>query len=74
MVNFRAFTSLTYLTQIAFLGGNGEINSSELLELVPRREVLYVGGRYTNITASLTRILNSPNHLSVSTSSIFSEA
>ena len=54
MVNFRAFTSLTYLTQIAFLGGNGQINSSELLDLVPRREVLYVGGRYTNVTVSLS--------------------
>ena len=53
MVNLRTFTSLTYLTQVAFLGGNAQTNSSQLMDIVPKREVLYVGGRYTNITASL---------------------
>jgi hypothetical protein len=53
MVNLRTFTSLTYLTQIAFLGGNAQTNSSQLMDIVPKREVLYVGGQYTNITASL---------------------
>jgi hypothetical protein len=52
MVNLRTFTSLTYLTQAAFLGVNARTNSSQLLDIVPKREVLYVGGRYTNITAS----------------------
>lgn len=52
MVNLRGFTSLTYLTQVAFLGGNAQPNSSQLLNIVPKREVLYVGGGYTNITAS----------------------
>jgi hypothetical protein len=53
MVNFRIFTSLTYLTQIAFVGGNAQTNRSQLMDIVPKREVLYVGGKYTNVTASL---------------------
>jgi hypothetical protein len=53
MVNLRTFPSLTYLMQAAFLGGNAQTNSSQLMDIVPKREVLYVGGRYTNITASL---------------------
>lgn len=53
MFNLRTFTSLTYLTQVAFLGGNAQTNSSQLTDIVPKREVLYVGGRYANITASL---------------------
>jgi hypothetical protein len=53
MFNLRTFTSLTYLTQVAFLGGNAQAKSSQLKDIVPKREVLYVGGRYTNITASL---------------------
>lgn len=50
MVNFRAFTSLSYFSQLAFLGGNAQTNGSQLADIVPKREVLYVGGRYTNIT------------------------
>ena len=38
--------------QVAFLGGNAQINSSQLMDISPKREVLYVGGQYTNITAS----------------------
>jgi hypothetical protein len=53
MVNLRTFTSLTYLSQVAFLAGNAQTNSSQLMDIVPKREVLYVGGQYTNITASL---------------------
>lgn len=53
MVNLRALTSLTYLTQVAFLGGNAQTNGSQLTDIVPKREVLYVGGQYMNITASL---------------------
>jgi hypothetical protein len=53
MVNLRTLTSLTYLAQVASLGGNAQTHSSQLRDIVPRREVLYVGGRYTNITASL---------------------
>ena len=52
MVNLSTFTSLTYLMQVAFLGGNAQINSSQLMDISPKREVLYVGGQYTNITAS----------------------
>lgn len=53
MVNIRTFTSVAYLSQFAFLGGNAQTNSSQLRDIVPKREVLYVGGKYTNITASL---------------------
>ena len=54
MVNLRTFTSLTYLSQIAFLGGDAHTDSSKLENIVPRREVLYVGGKYTEVTASST--------------------
>jgi hypothetical protein len=53
MANLRTFTSLIYLTQVATLGGNAHTKSSQLVHIVPKREVLYVGGQYTNITASL---------------------
>jgi hypothetical protein len=53
MVNLQTFTSLTYLSRIPFLGGNAQANRSQLMGIVPKREVLYVGGQYTSITASL---------------------
>lgn len=53
MVNLHTFASLTWLTQAAVLGGNAQSNNSQLADIVPKREVLYVGGRYTNITARL---------------------
>jgi hypothetical protein len=56
MLNLRTFTSATYLAQIAFLGGNAQTNSSQLLGIVPKREVLYVGGKYTNVTVSLMSV------------------
>jgi hypothetical protein len=52
MVNLRTFTSLTYLSQVVFLGGNAQTNSSQLGDIVPKREVFYAGGKYANITAS----------------------
>ncbi len=52
MGNLRNLTSLLYLTQFAFLQANAQTNSSQLRDINPRREVLYVGGRYTNITVS----------------------
>jgi hypothetical protein len=52
MVGLRTFTALACL---AFLGGNAQANSPPLMDIVPKREVLYVGGQYTNIlTASLS--------------------
>lgn len=51
MVHLCTLTSLAYLSQIVFLGGNAQTNSSQLVNIVPKREVLYVGGQYTNITA-----------------------
>ncbi|KAL5439850.1 hypothetical protein PMIN07_011051 [Paraphaeosphaeria minitans] len=54
MLNLRTFTSVTCLAQIAFLGSNAQTNSSGLLNLVPKREVLYVGGKYTNNTDPAT--------------------
>jgi len=53
MVNLRTLISLTYLTQVTLLGGNAQTNRSQLMEIVPKREILYVGGQYTNITARL---------------------
>lgn len=53
MVNLGTFTFLTHLTQVALLGGHAQANRSQLVDIVPKREVLYVGGRYTNVTASL---------------------
>jgi hypothetical protein len=53
MLTFRTLTSLTCLTYFAFLGGNVQTRGSQLRDIIPKREVLYVGGRYTNITASL---------------------
>lgn len=53
MVNLRTFTSVTYLTQVVSLGGNAETNGPQLMDIIPKREVLYVGGQYTDITASL---------------------
>ena len=53
VINLRAFISFTYLTQVALLGRNAQTDGSQLMDVVPKREVLYVGGRYTNITASL---------------------
>lgn len=52
MVNFGSFT---YWTQIAFLGSHAQSNAStSLADIVPRREVVYVGGAYTNITVCFT--------------------
>ncbi|KAJ3475614.1 hypothetical protein NLG97_g9397 [Lecanicillium saksenae] len=50
MVNFGSFA---YWSQIAFLGGNAQPNAS-LADIVPRREVLYVGGAYANVTDHAT--------------------
>lgn len=66
MFSFRTLTSLIYLMHVAFLGGNVQTHSSQLRDIVPKREVLYVGGQYTNITASIDShqfyaCLRSPN-------------
>jgi hypothetical protein len=53
MVNFRTLTPFAYMAQCGILGANAHNISSRLLDIVPKREVLYVGGRYTNITVSL---------------------
>ena len=53
MLNFRTLTSLACLTYFAFRGGNVQTRGSQLRDIISKREVLYVGGRYTNITASL---------------------
>jgi hypothetical protein len=62
MANLRIFTSIAYLAQAAFLGGNEQTSGTQLLGIVPRREILYVGGQYVNITASL----DSPSTLGIS--------
>ncbi|KAM3434382.1 hypothetical protein MY4824_005462 [Beauveria thailandica] len=53
MVNLSAsFASWTWM-QFAFLGTNAQqdnASSVSLTDIIPRRDVLYVGGEYTNIT------------------------
>lgn len=62
MMNLRTFTSLTFFMQAAFLGSDAQTNSSQLEGLVTKREVLYVGGQYTNITVSLCNTLEVVNN------------
>lgn len=54
MVNLSAsFASWTYWMQFAFLGSNAQqynASSVSLADIIPRRDVLYVGGEYTNVT------------------------
>jgi hypothetical protein len=45
----RTLTSLTCVTQLAVVAGNAHNNNSQLQDIVPRRDVLYVGGQYMNI-------------------------
>lgn len=54
MLNFRTITAVISLTHSVFLGADAETKSSELLDLVPKREVLYVGGSYQNVTAGFS--------------------
>jgi hypothetical protein len=50
MVNLRTLTSVTCITQLAVAAGNAQTNNTQLKDIVPKRDVLYVGGQYTNIT------------------------
>ena len=52
MMGIGTLGDLLCLTQI-MLGGDAQTNRTSFEPVVPRREILYVGGRYTNITASL---------------------
>lgn len=51
MVRLGSLTSLAVCwTQVAFWGAAEATKPSDLKDIVPRREVLYVGGKYTNIS------------------------
>ena len=52
MMGIDTLGDLLCLTQV-ILGGGAKTNRTSLEQVIPRREILYVGGRYTNITASL---------------------
>lgn len=52
MMGINTLGDLLCLTQV-ILGGGSRNNRTSLEHVIPRREILYVGGRYTNITASL---------------------
>jgi hypothetical protein len=52
MMGIRTSGDLLCLTQV-ILGSGAKFNRTGLGQVIPRREILYVGGRYTNITASL---------------------
>ena len=60
MVNFRTLAAFAYAAQYGALGASAGNGRSWLLDLVPKREVLYVGGRYTNITVGLEPITSAP--------------
>jgi hypothetical protein len=53
MLNLGTLTSFTYLAQVVGRLGNAQTKGVQLLDIVPKREVLYIGGQYKNITASL---------------------
>lgn len=53
MLGLRPLLFFRCLTQSAMLGSNAQISNNYLRDIVPKRKALYVGGRYTNITASL---------------------
>lgn len=64
MISLRGFTSLAYLSQIAFPGTNAQTNASTLANIVPRRDHFYVGGKYTNVTVvTILPILFRPSEL-----------
>lgn len=50
MMNFRALICLAVLSQKIFAGKHQANSPDSLKDIVPRREFLYVGGQYTNIT------------------------
>lgn len=52
MRNSPALTAFAYLTQFALLGCNAQTYNTDLRDIVPKREVLYVGGQYKNVTVS----------------------
>lgn len=53
MVNLCAYGVTICLMQLA-LGSNTQKDRTHLKKITPKRDVFYVGGRYTNITASLS--------------------
>ncbi|KAH6644179.1 Alpha/Beta hydrolase protein [Boeremia exigua] len=53
MLNIRCFS---FLAGVTLLGCNTQTNRSRLEAVVPKREILYVGGRYTNVTDSTTNL------------------
>lgn len=65
MWNSSAFIALAYLTQFRLSGCNAQTNDPPLEDIVPKREVLYVGGQYKNVTVSQLfgrRCVNESDH------------
>lgn len=53
MVNLRRFFYLASGALVASPGCKAQTNASTLTDIVPKREVLYVGGQYINMAASV---------------------
>lgn len=52
MVNSSALIAVAYLTQVTLGSSNAQTDYSHLKDIVPKRDVLYVGGKYQNVTVS----------------------
>lgn len=52
MFNSSAFVAFATLTQLALSGVNAQSNYDHLKDIVPKRDVMYVGGQYQNVTVS----------------------
>jgi hypothetical protein len=55
MVNLRALGCLPSVAHVVVLGCNVQTGIPNLEALVPKREVFYVGGQYTNISVTFRR-------------------
>ena len=52
MRNSPALIALACLTSFTSFGCNAQTYNVDLKDIVPKREVLYVGGQYKNVTVS----------------------
>jgi hypothetical protein len=52
MRNSPALIAFASLTQLTLFGCNAQTTNTDLKDIVPKREVLYVGGQYKNVTVS----------------------
>lgn len=53
MISLSTLSLLISVMQAVLIEGNVRSPPTQLKDIVPKREVLYVGGEYTNVKASL---------------------